>query len=410
MGVTAVINNSFHALRHRNFRLFWYGQLVSLIGTWMQNVGQAWLVLQLTHSAFKLGVVSALQFTPMLLFSLFAGPFIDRFSKRKILLFTQSMLMILAFTLAFLDYTGLVRYWHIVILATALGVVNTIDMPARQSFMIHLVGKEDLMNAIALNSSIFNAARAVGPAVGGILIGLLGTATCFLINGLSFLAVIAGLSLITNNGIAHVRKEEFKVLQDIKEGLLYIKRTPVVLNTMLMLAVISIFAINFNVLVPVFAEEVLHQKASGFGLLMSGLGIGALIGALTLAAISNRGPNKTFLIGGSVSLSLFLILIGLQRWFWLSTLLLALAGWSMVSFMGMANSTVQLKTEDHFRGRVMSVYSFTFAGLAPIGSIFAGSLAHWLKTPMTFVISGAVSLILIIILRAGLRANKTATS
>lgn len=191
-----MIKTLFRSLRHRNFRLFFSGQLVSLIGTWMQNVGQAWLVLELTHSSFKLGVVSALQFLPMLFLSFFTGPFIDYFSKRKIIIFTQTALMLLAFTLAVLDVTGVVRYWHILILATLLGVVNTIDMPTRQAFIIEMVGKDDLMNAIAMNSSIFNAARAVGPAIAGLLIGAAGTAFCFFVNGLSFLAVLWGLLLM----------------------------------------------------------------------------------------------------------------------------------------------------------------------------------------------------------------------
>ena len=183
----------FSSLRHRNFRLFWSGQLVSLIGTWMQNVAQAWLVLELTHSSLKLGIVSALQFLPMLFLSFFTGPFIDYFDKRKIIIWTQASLMTLAFVLSILVWTGTVQYWHVVVLATLLGIVNTIDMPARQAFIIELVGKEDLMNAIALNSSIFNAARAVGPALAGMLIAAAGTAVCFFMNGLSFLAVLAGL-------------------------------------------------------------------------------------------------------------------------------------------------------------------------------------------------------------------------
>src|SRR3990172_1439485 len=204
MELTAEIRSLFRSLRHRNFRLFWSGQLVSLIGTWMQNVGQAWLVLELTHSAFKLGVVSALQFLPMLFLSFFTGPFIDYLDKRKIIIWTQAALMTLAFVLSILVWTGTVQYWHVVILATLLGIVNTIDMPARQAFLIDLVGKEDLMNAIALNSSIFNAARAVGPALAGLLITAAGTAACFFVNGMSFLAVLAGL-LFMNTECASCR-------------------------------------------------------------------------------------------------------------------------------------------------------------------------------------------------------------
>lgn len=215
------ILDRFPALTFKNFRLFWLGQLISLIGTWMQNIGQAWLVLQLTDSAFKLGVVNALQFLPLTMFSLFAGPLVDRFPKRRILLFTQSSLLILALILATLTYLEIIRYWHILILATLLGFVNTLDMPARQSFVVELVGKKSLMNAIALNSVVFNFGRIVGPAVAGLLIGLLGMATCFYINALSFCAVIIGLAMIkVPDYVASV--EQKHILREIKEGLHYI--------------------------------------------------------------------------------------------------------------------------------------------------------------------------------------------
>ncbi len=381
----------FRSLRHRNFRLFWLGQLVSLIGTWMQNVGQAWLVLELTHSPFKLGVVSALQFTPMLFFSFFAGAFIDYFSKQKIIIATQFVMMVLAFTLALLDWTGVVRYWHILVLATLLGVVNTIDMPARQAFIMEMVGKEDLMNAIALNSSVFNAARAIGPAVAGILIAASSTAFCFFVNGLSFLAVLAGLLLMRIELVPRKEPLSYHVLKDIGEALRYIRDTPVLLVTILLVAVVGVFATNFNVLVPVFARLELHKDAAGFGFLMSSFGAGALIGAVSLALMSRLGPKPAILLGGGMGLSIVLILIGLQRVYGLTALLLALCGWCMVTFYGMANTTVQLNTEDRLRGRVMSVYTFTFGGLSPIGSLFAGTLAHWLKAPLTFALGGLIT-------------------
>ncbi len=380
----------FRSLRHRNFRLFFSGQLVSLIGTWMQNVGQAWLVLDLTHSSFKLGVVSALQFLPMLFLSFFAGPFIDYFSKRRIIIFTQTALMLLAFILTLLDFFGVVRYWHIVILATLLGIVNTIDMPARQSFIIEMVGKEDLMNAIAMNSSIFNAARAVGPAIAGLLIGAAGTALCFFVNGLSFLAVLWGLLLMRFDEPTLTGPRSYHVFEDITEAIRYIKGTPVVMITIVLVAVVSIFGTNFNVLVPVFSRQELHRDAAAFGFLMSSFGVGALIGAVSLAALSRHGPNFFHLLGGGLALSLFLILIGFQKSYGLTALLLALSGWSMVTFFGMANTTVQLNTEDRLRGRVMSVYTLSFGGLTPFGSLFAGSVAHLIKAPLTFAAGGFV--------------------
>ncbi len=399
---TSITKTLFRSLRHRNFRLFWSGQLVSLIGTWMQNVGQAWLVLELTHSAFKLGVVSALQFLPMLFLSFFTGPFIDYFDKRKIIIWTQASLMILAFVLSILVWTETVQYWHVVVLATLLGIVNTIDMPSRQAFIIEMVGKEDLMNAIALNSSVFNAARAVGPALAGLLITAAGTAACFFVNGVSFLAVLAGLLFMRSECASSEEKPDFNVLKDINEAISYIRATPVVLTTILLVSVVSIFGTNFNVLVPVFSKMELHRDAAAFGLLMSSFGAGALIGSVSLAILSQWGPKQIILLGGGMGLSLFLMLIGLQKSYPLTALLLALAGLSMVTFFGMANTMVQLNTEDRLRGRVMSLYMLSFGGLTPFGSMFAGTVAHWIKAPLTFALGGLIcgAVFLVVIMKS----------
>jgi MFS family permease len=390
MQITSEIKLLFRSLRHKNFRLFWSGQLVSLIGSWMQNVGQAWLVLELTNSSVKLGVVSALQFLPMMFLSFFTGPFIDYLDKRKIIIGTQVAFMILAFILAILDWTGTVRYWHVVILATLLGVVNTIDMPARQAFIIEMVGKEDLMNAIALNSSIFNAARAAGPAIAGLIITAAGTAFCFFVNGLSFLAVLWSLFLITIEPDPRKEPPSYRIVEDIKDAVRYIKNTPLVMTAILLVAVVSIFGMNFNVLVPVFAKMELKRDAAAFGFLLSAFGIGALFGAISLAFLSRYGPKPAFLLGGGISFSLFLLLIGLQKSYGLTALLLGFAGWSMIIFLGMANTTVQLNTAHHLRGRVMSIYMFTFVGLTPIGSLFAGSMANWITAPLTFALGGLI--------------------
>jgi MFS family permease len=387
---TSLFKTLFSSLRHRNFRLFWSGQLVSLIGTWMQTVAQAWLVLELTHSSLKLGIVSALQFLPMLFLSFFTGPFIDYFDKRKIIIWTQALLMTLAFVLSILVWTGIVQYWHVVVLATLLGIVNTIDMPARQAFIIELVGREDLMNAIALNSSIFNAARAVGPALAGMLIASAGTAVCFFMNGLSFLAVLAGLLFMRVERVSYGGKPSYNIVQDIGEAIRYIKTTPIVMTAILLVSVVSIFGTNFNVLVPVFAKMELNRDAAAFGFLLSSFGAGALIGAVSLAFMSRSGPKPAFLLGGGLSLSIVLMLIGLQRSYGLTALLLALAGWSMVTFFGMANTMVQLNTENRLRGRVMSLYTLSFGGLTPFGSMFAGTVAHWIKAPLTFALGGLI--------------------
>jgi MFS family permease len=387
----SAIKTIFRSLRHRNFRLFWSGQFISLIGTWMQNVGQAWLVLELTHSPFKLGVVSALQFLPMLFLSFPSGVFIDYLPKRTIIIATQIVMMLLAFTLAALQWTGVVRYWHVAVLAAVLGMANTIDMPARQAFVIEMVGKEDLMNAIALNSSIFNAARAVGPGIAGLLIGALGTGACFFANGLSYLAVIWSLRLMKFDEPRTTRERTYRIIADIREAMIYIRKTPVVITTILLVAVVSVFGANFNVLVPVFARQELHRSAEAFGFLMSSFGAGALVGAVSLAAMSRQGPKPVFLLGGGTALSLVLVLIGVQDSYAWTALLLALAGWCVVTFFGMANSTIQLNTEDRLRGRVMSFYTFTFGGLTPFGSMFAGSIAHYVGTSLTFALGGVIS-------------------
>jgi MFS family permease len=390
MNIAAEFKSLFRSLRHRNFRLFWSGQLVSLIGTWMQSVAQAWLVLELTHSSIKLGIVSALQFLPILILSFFTGPLIDYFDKRRTIIWCQFTLMMLAFALALLTWLHVVQYWHVLVLATLLGIVNTIDMPARQSFIIEMVGKEDLMNAIALNSSIFNAARAFGPAVAGLLISLLGTAACFFVNGLSFLAVIAGLLMMKTTAASRKEPTSYHILRDIFEALTYIQSKATVRTTILLVSVVSIFGTNFNVLVPVFVRMELHRDAAAFGFLLSSFGVGALFGAASLAVLSRWEPKPGYMLGGGLGLSLFLILIGFQKSYGLTAVLLALAGWSMVAFFGMANTTVQLNTEDRLRGRVMSLYTMSFGGLTPFGSLFAGTVAHWIQAPLTFALGGLI--------------------
>jgi MFS family permease len=409
MQITSEIQSLFRSLRHRNFRLFFIGQLVSLVGTWMQNAAQAWLVLELTRSPFKLGVVTALQFLPMLFLAFFTGPFIDYFPKRKIIIAAQVVLMFQAFSLAMLDWTGTVEYWHVLVLATVLGIANTIDMPARQSFLIELVGRDDLMNAIGLNSAIFNTARALGPAVAGILIATLGTAVCFFVNGMSFLAVLASLFALRMAEPVRIGPPSYRILEDAGEALSAVRQTPIVQATILLVAVVSVFGVNFNVLVPVFARDELMQDAAGFGFLLSSFGVGALVGAVSLTIMSRLGPKPALLLGSGMGLSLFLIVLGLQRMYGFSAILLGLCGWCVVAFYGTANTTVQLNTEDRLRGRVMSIYTMAFAGLSPIGSVFAGTVAHWLRASLTFAIGGMISgvVFLIVIWKRSRSETKT---
>jgi MFS family permease len=396
-GSSLKILQAFPALTHSSFRWFWSGQIISLIGTWTQNIGQAWLVLQLTNSPLLLGLVTALQFAPVLLFSLHAGAWIDRLPKRRIIILTQVTFMILAFGLAFLVGAGLIRYWMLLVFAFFLGVANTVDIPARQSFVIELVGREHLANAIALNSAIFNGARLIGPAIAGIIMGVWGPMWCFLINGISFigvLGILAYIPAIPRGGKNVVRQGA--IWPEIKEGLGYIRRTPQILFIILIMGFLSTVAMNFNVLIPVLAKLELHEEALGFGLLMSSMGFGALLGALTVAVRSNGKPQTQLLFIGATGLGIFSILTGLQSQYVGAALMLAFMGWSMIVFSASANSIVQLTVDDRFRGRVMSVYALVFGGMTPLGSVYAGVLSHGWGAKITFIISGILSLLFLV--------------
>ncbi|WP_206812286.1 MFS transporter [Paradesulfitobacterium ferrireducens] len=399
--LNAFAMKSFPALTHPPFRWFWGGQIISLIGTWTQNVGQAWLVLQITDSPFLLGLVSALQFLPMLLFSLHAGVWIDRLPKRRILILTQSVMMILAFLLASLVGSGLIQFWMLALIAFVLGIANTVDVPARQSFVIELVGKKHLTNAIALNSAIFNGARLAGPAIAGIIMALWGATWCFIINGISFIGVILILVFLlpakqveTNpSDRSNTPVQQQPMWPEIKEGLLYIKRTPPIFLSILMIGVLSPLAMNFNVLVPVLAKMDLHRDVLGYGLLMSAMGFGAMLGALTVALLSKFGPRVPILLGGAGGLGIFSILLGFQVNYGTAALILAFMGWCMIVFAASANSLIQMTVDNRLRGRVMSVYSLVFGGMTPVGSFFSGSLAHLWGARKTFAFSGFLVLV-----------------
>jgi MFS family permease len=384
---------AFAALKHRNFRIFWTGQLISLIGTWMQNLAQGWLVLTLTNSPFLLGLVSAVQFTPMLLFSLFAGVVADRLPKRKILILTQSGSALTALILGLLVLTGKVQYWHILVLAGTLGTINSLDSPTRQSFIVELVGKRDLMNAIVLNSTAFNGARIIGPAIGGLAINILGIAACFLVNAASYLAVICGLLALRVKDAAKDSSPQEMVLTKIKEGLQYIRQTPVILHTLALMIVMSIFAMNFNVLIPVLARDTLGLQADGYGFLLSAMGIGSLVGALFMAIVSHLGPQQYIIIGGATGLALFQLLLAFNHSYTMALLLLGLTGIAMLSFITSVNTTLQLNAPDHLRGRVMSVYTLVFLGLAPLGSLFSGSVAHVGGAPAGLAVGAIIGMI-----------------
>jgi MFS family permease len=391
------IENNFHALMHKNFRYYWIGQCMSVIGTWIQSVGQSWLVLSLTGSPFLLGVIGTMQFLPITLFSLVAGVAIDRFPKKKILLITQSLSMILAFTMSALVFTHSIKYYHIVILALLLGCINTIDMPTRQSFIVEIAGKKDLMNAIALNSATFNLARIIGPAIGALLMAYIGIAWCFFINGLSFLTVLCGLIYIEVK--PYVRKKvSNNIFKEIKDGLKYVLDTPALFETVCMVTVIGVFVFNYNILIPVFTKNILHQQEKIYGFLMSSLGVGSLIGAVMVSLRSKSGPKKLILFGSSIITAIMLIFIGFSRTYHMSAIFLAVNGLFNIYFSTTANSTLQVNSKDEYRGRVMSVYSLVFAGSAPLGSLFSGYVAGKIGSDWAFIVCGSLTLICVFML------------
>ncbi len=390
---------TFSALQHRNFRLFWFGQLISLVGTWMQTTGQAWLVLQLTHSAWLLGLVGALQFLPVMLFSLFGGVLADRAPKRKLLLFTQSFATLQAVVLWVLVFTGTVQLWHILVLALLLGVTNSVDMPTRQAFVVEMVGREDLPNAVALNSSLFNMARILGPGLGGLLIAWLGVTPLFLLNAVSFIPVLIGLALIDTRKLHAIVKsttssstQKQSTIQSLREGLAYIAKTPAVLLIILVIGAVSLFGINFNVVLPLFATDVLHAGAAGFGFLSSAIGFGALVSALWLAW-GNKKPNISHMLIGAIIFCVVEALFAISHLYLLSIVLIMAVGFAQITFSATANTTLQTVTPDYLRGRVMSVYMLVFAGSVPFGNLFTGGLAHVFGAPVSLLAGAGLSFV-----------------
>jgi MFS family permease len=380
----------FGALAHRNFRLFFFGQGVSLIGTWMQNVAQGWLVLELTNSPFYVGLVSALGSLGVLLFSIFGGVVADRTNKHRLVILTQALSMLPAFALAALVWTRTVAVWQVAALAAFLGVVNAFDIPARQSFIVELVGKEDLMNAIALNSSAFNAARVVGPAVAGALIGILGVGVCFFLNGVSYLAVIAGLLAMRLAPWAP-RSRPGTAWAGLREAVAFIRGDRRLSTVVVLTAVLSVFGFPYLVMMPVFARDVLHRGATGYGVMMTAVGVGALVGALGIAVLGRRIRTGPTLIGAGACFGLLLLGFALSRGFLLSVALLVLTGGAMIVNNALSNTTLQTLVPDGLRGRVMGFYAFVFVGLAPLGAFQVGALSERIGTPAAVALGGAAT-------------------
>ena len=384
----------FQALAHRNFRLFWFGQLVSLVGTWMQQIAQGWLLLVLTNDPLALGLAAAFQFAPVLVFGLFGGVLADALPKRRALIGTQVAQMVLALVLGALVATNAVQVWHVYVLAILLGFTNAIDMPVRQSFVVEMVGREDVGNAVALSSAVFNASRIVGPAIAGLVIGTLGIATCFFLNGISFVAVIWGLLLMRSAELLSPPRLEVErtwhgVMSRLREGLSYVRNTPAVFLAISVLGTIATFGMNFTVLVPILARDVLHGDARTFGFLMAASGIGSLASAALIAY--GQRPTLRLLLTGAAVFGLALIGLGVSRSFPVSLLLMVVLGWGVIAIAATTNTLIQLTVPDELRGRVMSVYTTVFAGSTPIGGLFAGFVAAGAGVSAALVAGGAIS-------------------
>jgi MFS family permease len=388
-GAARTFAAAFHSLRSHNYRLFFFGQMISVAGTWMQTIAQAWLVLDLTRSPLALGTVTMLQFLPVSLLVLFGGVLADKMPKRRVLVLTQTAAMVQAFVLAFLVWSDLIALWQLYILAAMLGLTNALDTPTRQAFVVEMVEPDDVVNAVALNSSLFNAARLVGPALGGVIIAVAGVATAFFINGVSFIAVIIGLLLMKSHLLRPSHHGgEGRVLDQLAEGVRYALRTPTVLFILILTAAIGTFGYNFTVVLPLLARNVLHVGSIGFGAMSSATGVGSLLAALTLATMG-RASRRTLIVGAT-AFAVLLAAVGASQWYGLTLALLVVLGVASIAFATTANSTLQITAPDHLRGRVMSLYMLLFLGTTPIGSQVTGIMAEHIGVQLTVGIEAAL--------------------
>jgi len=379
----------FSAFRHRNYRLFFSGQLVSLIGNWVNSTAEGWLVYQLTGSTALLGVVAAAASGPMLVLSTWGGWVADRHPKRTVLVIAQIVSMVLSLLLAYLAWSGLVRPWQIIVIAALGGIVTAFEMPARQSFVIEMTSREDLPNAIALNSSMINGARIIGPSIAGVLMARFGVASCYLLDGLSFIAVIIGL--IAMRLPKHVRKTHTgSALDHALGGFRYVWNNPRVLTILSLFGVVGIFGWSYSVLMPAFARDVLGLGETAYGALLAASGAGALCGALCVTAARDRFTPRQLALGGVWIFSAMVTLFAMNRNFHIALPLLAGAGFGMMLFMATSNSALQTSVPDEMRGRVMGVWALIFGGMMPFGSLEAGMLAHAVGVPATMIIGAAI--------------------
>lgn len=388
----SVFPEAFSALRHRNYRIFFGSQVLSLPGTWLQLVAEGWLVYHLTGSALALGVIRFLHTIPVTLLSVVGGGMADRCDKRRMLVITQCFAMLMALTLFVLTVTDVVEVWHVGVLAVGMGMVNAFDIPTRQSFIVELVGKRDLMNAIALNSSVFNASRIVGPAVAGLVISGVGVGYCFLLNAISFLFIIIGyrsLRLPKHRTPSVERPAD----RGIAVALRLVWETPSLRLLMGTAAMASVFGMSYSTLMPVFAEDVWHVGPKGLGALLASNGIGALMGSATLAYLSHSGRRDLILKIGVTGFSSGLIFFALCPNVYLAMLALIVSGWFMILFFATINTLVQGQVKDEFRGRIMGLYTFCFIGLSPFGAFLSGAIAKGVGAPTAVVFGSSVCLL-----------------
>jgi MFS family permease len=381
-------------MRHRNFRLFFVGQLISLIGTWMQSVAQAWLVLKLTNSSMALGLVAFAGYMPIVLAGLFAGAVVDRVDRRKLIIIAQTLLMMSAFVLAALTWAGVVRVEHVIILAAFNGLVSSFDMPGRQAFVVEMVGRDDLPNAIAMNSMIFNGARMVGPAVAGILIAVIGVSGCFFLNGVSYLAVIWSLFEMILVPRAIGAEGSGSMLRRVREGLHYIWHHAPSLYLLLLVAINSGFGMQYTVLIPMFAKNILNSGARGYGFLMAAQGFGAVIGAIAMnsRAATPRALRQN-LVFGMFCTAVAIFTFGVSPSMPLSLVAQMFIGAGLMHHMVTTNTMLQLFVSDELRGRVMSIYTLSFIGTAPLGSLEVGFVGDHLGPRIAVVICSVFSLL-----------------
>lgn len=384
------------SLRQRNYRLYWFGQMISYTGTYMQTIGQAWLVLQLTHSALQLGLVGALQALPMLLFSLFGGVFADRWPRRQILIITQTAAMLQAFILWLLIATNTIQLWHLYILVVLLGLTNCLYRPASRAFVVELVGREDLPNAIALNSSLGQLTRIVGPGLGGIIIALSSVSTLFLLNAISFVAILGGLLLINRHQLHNqmLQRPTDSHLHSLHEGITYVWQTPAVLMVTLIVGLVLLFGSNFGVVLPLLATDVLHVGATGFGFLSAAMGIGALLSALWLAW-GNQQPTIRNVLIATFIFGILELAFAVSHIYLLSIVLIASVCFAEEAFATKALTSLQTIVPDHLRGRATSVQAFFFDGSLPLGYVLMGWLAAFYGPSLALIIGALLSLLVV---------------